>query len=106
MDQLAGGGSVVNRSRLAQPVFVEAADPLAGRFGGWPSSVRIVVLFGGFVIANAVFGVHPEMVRDMQAQGLQQGKGLLYLAGAGIGLIVFFTVGYFIGKMGTSNTAR
>ena len=102
MDQLAGG-SVVNRSRLAQPVYVEAADPLAGAFGGLALFGAICVLFGGFVVANAVFGVHPDLVKDL-APG-PQSKGLLYLAGAGIGAILFFAVGWFIGK-GASSSSR
>jgi hypothetical protein len=95
MDQLSGG--VVNRSRLAAPVFVEAADPLAGAFGGLALFGALIVLFGGFVLANAIFGVSPELVRELNPASANS-KGMLYLGGAAIGAVVFFAVGWVVGK--------
>ena len=98
MDQLAGAG-VVNRSRLAAPVYVEAADPLAGGFGGLALFGSLIVLFGGFVVANAVLGVHPDAVHELMHG--PSPKGILYLGGAVVGAIVFFAGGWILGK-GTS----
>lgn len=95
MDQLSGG--VVNRSRLAAPVFVEAADPLAGAFGGLALFGALIVLFGGFVLANAISGVSPELVRELNPASANS-KGMLYLGGAAIGAVVFFAVGWVVGK--------
>ena len=94
MDQLSGAG-VVNRSRLAAPVYVEAADPLAGAFGGLALFGALIVLFGGFVVVNAIAGVQPEMVKELTGP---QGKGMLYLGGAAVGALIFFLVGWVVGK--------
>ncbi len=98
MDQLSGAG-VVNRSRLAAPVYVEAADPMAGAFGGLALFGALIVLFGGFVVANAVLGVHPDAVHElMHAAPGATSKGILYLGGAVVGAIVFFAGGWMLGK--------
>ena len=97
MDQI--GASVVNRSRLAAPVYVEAADPLAGAFGGLALFGALVVLFGGFVVANAIFDVHPQLVHDITDKN--NPKLMLYLGGAAIGALVFFAVGWVVGKATT-----
>jgi hypothetical protein len=94
MDQLGSG--VVNRSRLAAPVYVEAPDAMAGAFGGLALFGAIVVLFGGFVVANALYGVHPDFVNEL-THGPSP-KGMLYLGGAAIGALVFFAVGWVVGK--------
>src|SRR5204863_8482245 len=95
MDQLAGG-SVVNRQRLAAPTYVEAADPLAGAFGGLALFGALIVIFGGFVVANAVFDTHPDFLRQLYGQPTS--NGMLYLAGAAVGAIIFFAVGWVVGK--------
>ena len=101
MDQLSGG--VVNRSRLAAPVYVEAADSLAMAFGLLSLFGAVVVLFGAFVVANAVMGVHPEFVHTLthaSATG-EAAKGTIYLAGAGVVAIVLFVIGWVAGKAGS-----
>ncbi len=95
MDQLAGAG-VVNRSRLAAPVYVEAADPWAGGFGGLALFGSLIVLAGGFVVANAVLGVHPDAVHELMHG--PSPKGMLYLGGSAVGAVVFFAVGWILGK--------
>ena len=95
MDQLTPT-NVVNRSRLATPVYVEAADPLAGGFGGLALVGTLVVLFGGFVLANAVLGVHPETVNEL-THGPSP-KGILYLGGVVVLSVVFFAGGWVLGK--------
>src|SRR5260370_4149813 len=96
MEQLASG-SVVNRQRLAAPTYVEAPDPLAGAFGGLALFGALIVLFGGFVMANAVLGFQPDIVKDAAAPG----KGIMYLGGAAVGGILFFAVGWIVGKGAT-----
>ena len=95
MDQLAPSGAV-NRSRLAAPIYLEAHDPMAGGFGGLALFGALVVLFGGFVVANAVLGVHPDSVNEL-THGASP-KGMLYLGGAVVGAVVFFAVGWIVGK--------
>ena len=94
MDQLAGG-SVVNRQRLAAPTYVEAADPLAGAFGGLALFGALIVVFGGFVVANAVFDTHPDFLRQLYGQ--PGSNGMLYLLGAVVGAVIFFAVGWVVG---------
>jgi hypothetical protein len=101
MDQLTpGGGSVVNRSRLAQPVYVEAPDASALGFGLLALAGTAMVVFGGFVLANAVFGVQPETVKQMTSS--TGPTGIMWLGGAAVGAIVLFAIGFLFGK----STAR
>ena len=95
MDQLTPAGGVVNRSRLAAPVYVERHDPLAGAFGGLALFGTLVVLFGGFVVANAVFNVQPDLVKGLTGP---DGKGLIYLGGALVLGVILAGVGWMMGK--------
>src|SRR5207302_4473011 len=94
MDQLTAAGGVVNRARLAAPVYVEDADPMAGAFGALALFGAIVVVFAGFIIASAVFGVRPSIIEDAAKPNMP----LMYLAGAAVGAIVFFAIGWVVGK--------
>ena len=91
-EQLTGASNA--RSRVAQPVFVEAKDPLAEAFGWLSLGGSLIVLFGGFVVANAVFGVHPQMVRDI----IKDQKEMIFLIGAAVGCVLLFGIGWIIGK--------
>ena len=95
MDQLAAAGGV-NRSRLAAPMYVEKADPAEMAFGLVALAGAIIVLFGAFVVINAVFGVRPDMVA--QAGGK---NGVIYLAGAAVVSVVLFLIGWVVGKGAT-----
>src|SRR5260370_8698054 len=88
MEQLASG-SVVNRQRLAALTYVEAADPLAGAFGGLALFGALIVIFGGFVVANAVFDTHPDFLP--QLYGKPDSNGLLYLSAAAFAAVFFFS---------------
>ena len=90
MDQL--GGRPVDRTRLSQPVFVDRADPMAPAFGGLALAGVIVVLFGGFAVMNAIFGVRPDIVATAGE------KGIIFLGGALAVAVVFFLVGMVMGK--------
>lgn len=82
---------------ISQPVYVEAADPMAPAFGAAALAATIVVVFGGFVTTAAVSGYWPDVVRNLT----EGGRGLLFLAGIGLGLaIVFFIIGLLIGRSG------
>jgi hypothetical protein len=94
MDQLTAAGGV-NRSRLAAPMYVEKADATAMAFGLLALAGAVMVLFGAFVVINAVFGVRPDLVS-------QVGKnGVIYLAGAAGVAIVLFMIGWVVGKQTT-----
>jgi hypothetical protein len=82
---------------ISAPVYVEAADPMAPAFGAAALAAAIVVIFGGFVTMSAVSGYWPDIVRNLT----EGGRGLLFLAGIGLGLaIVFFIIGLLIGRAG------
>lgn len=92
MDQLAAGGGAINRSRLAQPVFVERADPMELGFGLLALAGLIVVLFAGYAVVNAIFGVKPDIVQAAHD------KGPLFLGGAAVGALLLFIIGFVAGK--------
>jgi hypothetical protein len=95
MDQMAPAGGVVNRARLAAPVYVEAADPMAGAFGALALFGALAVIFCGFVVASAVFGAQLDIVKTIS------GQTLMYLGAAAVGAIVFFAIGWVVGKGAT-----
>ena len=97
MDHLTGPGPV-NRSRLGAPILVEAADPLALAFGFLSLFGAVVVVFGAFVVANAIMGVHPEIVKELYDD---RNKGMMYLGGAVVAALVLFVVGWVAGKAAT-----
>ncbi len=108
-----GGGAVVmadsgmametpraaGRSVISQPVYVEAADALAPAMGWLALFGAGIVIFGLFVLLNAVTGVRPSMVASMSGAG---GKGTVYLIMAFAGAAVFFVIGLIVGKLGTA----
>lgn len=88
------------RSVITPPVYVEAPDALAPAMGALSLAGAFIVIFGMFVLGNYLAGVRPQFVADMT--GKPDSKGLIYLAIAGAGLLVFFVIGLIIGKLGTS----
>jgi hypothetical protein len=91
------------RSVISPPVYVEAADAMSPAMGALALFGAIILIFGIFVLLNAVMGVRPEIVSKMSGPDKAgAGKGVTYLAFAGGGALLFFIVGLFIGKLGTS----
>jgi hypothetical protein len=88
------------RSAITAPVYVEAADPLAPAMGWLALFGAIVLIFGIYVVLNAVTGVRPGIVEGMSGPGKTgEGKGMIYLLMAAGGAVVFFVIGLIIGKM-------
>ncbi|MDB5323624.1 MAG: hypothetical protein JWN40_5255 [Phycisphaerales bacterium] len=91
------------RSVISQPVYVEAPDALAPALGWLAIFGAGVVIFGLFVLLNAVMGVRPAMIAGMSGP---TGKGMVYLLMALGGAALFFVIGLIIGKMGAGTTKR
>jgi len=87
------------RSVISQPVYVEAPDALAPALGWLALFGAGILLFGLFVLLNAVMGVRPSVIQGMSGPN---GKGMMYLGMAVGGAIVFFVIGMIIGRLGTS----
>jgi hypothetical protein len=90
------GRGGITRSTLAAPVYVEVPDPMATAFGALALFGAIIVVFGMYVMVNAVLGVHPDMIKDLS--GGPNSKGTLYMIGAVVGAVIFFAIGWFFGK--------
>jgi hypothetical protein len=89
------------RSVISQPVYVEAPDAMAPAMGALALFGAITLIFGLFVLGNAIVGVRPEIVTKLSGK-LAEGKGMTYFLIAVGGAVLFFIVGLFVGKMGTS----
>jgi hypothetical protein len=87
------------RSAITAPVYVEAADAMAPAFGWLALFGAIVLIFGIYVVLNAVTGVRPDIVAGMSG-AKADGKGMIYLGMALGGAVLFFVIGLIIGKMG------
>jgi hypothetical protein len=85
------------RSVISQPVYVEAPDALAPAMGWLALFGAGILLFGLFVLLNAVMGVRPAIVQGMTGPN---GNGLMYLGMAAGGAVVFFVIGMVIGRIG------
>jgi len=68
---------------------VDRADPSATAFGALALAGLIIVLFGGFAVINAVFGVRPDIVKTASD------KGIVFLGGAAVVAVAFFVIGWF-----------
>jgi len=90
------GSSPLSRATAAVPVFIEARDPLADAFGFMALAGVAIIIFSVFVLANAVFNVHPQFVSELS--GKPENKGMLWILGGGILAVAFFGIGWFIGK--------
>jgi hypothetical protein len=86
------------RSVISQPVYVEAPDAMAPAMGWLAIFGAGIVIFGLFVLLNAVMGVRPQVVAGMSGPGH---NGMVYLLMALGGAAVFFVIGLVIGKMNT-----
>jgi hypothetical protein len=87
------------RSVISPPVYVEAPDAMAPAMGGLALAGAGILIFGLFVLTNAITGVRPDWLKKMSGPA---GSGYVYLAmGAGICLVMFI-IGLVIGKMGPS----
>jgi hypothetical protein len=97
----------VGRSAITAPVYVEASDAMAPALGWLALFGTIVLLFGIYVLLNAVSGVRPELVAGMSGPGKDgNGKGMMYFGAAFVGAIVFFVIGLIIGKMSSPSSRR
>jgi len=85
------------RSVISQPVYVEAPDAMAPAMGWLALFGAGILLFGLFVLLNAVMGVRPSVIEGMTGPN---GKGLMYLGMAAGGAVVFFVIGMIIGRIG------
>jgi hypothetical protein len=95
--------ATAGRSVISQPVYVEAADSLAPAIGMLALAGAIILVFGLFVLFNAVMGVHPSIVAGMSGPGKAgEGQGMIYLGMAAGGAVVFFVIGLIIVKLGTT----
>lgn len=99
------GGSVAGatptRRGPGTPVFVEAADPMAGAFGGMCLAASFMLLLAAVALFGAVMGVRPGLLK-MLGGGGEAAAGspsffMLVLIGAGAA-VIFFVFGLFIGK--------
>jgi hypothetical protein len=98
----SAAGTAVGRSAVSpavrgravgEPLYVEAADPLAPAFGGMALAGVIFLLFGAVAVFSAVMDTRPGLL-DMVAK-----FSILVMAGIGLGLaVVFFIFGLIIGK--------
>jgi hypothetical protein len=88
------------RSAITAPVYVEASDALTPAMAMLALFGAVVLLFGIYVLLNAVSGVRPELVASMSGPGKDgNGKGMIYLLIAlGVG-VVMFVIGLIAGKM-------
>jgi hypothetical protein len=80
---------------VGQPVYIEAADPLAPAFGGAALGAALFMLFAAIILMSGILGANSklaEAVKDMK---------MLVLAGIGAGAAILFgIVGFVIGKTG------
>jgi hypothetical protein len=97
MEGLEAPRGQASRGGFGTPTLVEAHDPMALAFGTLCLGGTLVVLFAGFILANAVFRVHPEFVGTLSGK-LAENKGIIYFLGAVVGLVVLFMVGWLFGK--------
>jgi len=91
------GRGGVTRTALSAPVYVEQHDASATAFGALALFGAIVVVFGAYVLVNAVSGVRPDLIKDFSAPS-PNSKGAIYLIGAIVGGAIFFAIGWFFGK--------
>jgi hypothetical protein len=99
MDAPRAGG----RSAITQPVYVEAPDALAPALGWLALFGAAILIFGLFVLLNAVSGVRPSIISKMSGP---QGNGMMYLIIAFGGAAVFFVIGLIVGKIGAPAARR
>lgn len=83
------------RSAISAPIYVEQHDPWATAFGALALFGVVIVLFGGFLVVNAINGVRPDFVVHLTGT---ESKGMVYIGAALVGSLVFFVVGWLIGK--------
>src|SRR5262245_24007522 len=93
----SGIGPVITPGRpgrvAGQPVYLEAADPLAGAFGGLALGAALFVLVAMIALMSGVLGTSNKVVE------LVQGLNTAKLAGIGVGLsVITCAVGWVIGK--------
>jgi len=93
MDAPRAGG----RSAITQPVYVEAPDALAPALGWLALFGAGILIFGLFVLLNAVSGVRPSVISKMSGPN---GSGMVYLLMTLGGAAIFFVIGLIVGKMG------
>ena len=91
------GRAASRPSALSAPVYVEQHDSLSGAFGALALFAAVVTLFGIFVLINGIFGAHPQVIADLTGPN-SQNKGTMYLVGAVVGALLFFAIGWFLGK--------
>lgn len=96
---MAAMGAGAPRGALSAPIYVEADDAMAPAFGAMALAGVAVLVFGGFVLAASVMGYLPEVVKTMTAPA---GNGLLYFGLGALGILVFFAIGWFVGKSGAT----
>jgi len=91
----AGGPAITpGRGRMAAPIFVDAADPLAPALGGAALAAVIMIIFAGFALMSAVLDTRPALLDSVR------NLSVLVLAGAGLGLAVVLAIlGAVIGKV-------
>jgi hypothetical protein len=82
------------RSAITPPVYVEAPDAMAPAMGALALGGALFVIFGIFVLANALVGARPEMVKNLY------GNITTFLAVAAGVCILFLGAGFMFGKMG------
>jgi len=80
---------------VGQPVYIEAADPLAPAFGGAALGAALFMLFACIILMSGILGTNSklaEAVKDMKTP---------ILGGIGLGAVVLFgIIGFVIGKTG------
>jgi hypothetical protein len=82
------------RSVISPPVYVEAPDAMAPALGGLALAGVLFLLFGIFVLANALVGARPDWVKDLY------GNMMMFLGIGAAVAVVFMGAGFMIGKMG------
>ena len=82
------------RSVISPPVYVEAPDAMAPALGGLALAGVLFLIFGIFVLANALVGARPEMIKNLY------GNMMMFLGIGAAVAVVFMGAGFMFGKMG------
>ncbi len=96
MDVLGGSRPAMRGGVITQPLYVEAHDSLAPAFGWMSLFAAMVSIFALFVVGNALFGYRLDVVNTLRD------KMPMALIGSFVGALVFFLIGWMIGKTGGS----
>ncbi len=82
------------RGRMGGPMLVEAADPMAAAFGGAALAGAIMLLIGGLALGSAVMGAKVGLLAPLE----KPNAFILVLGGGAVLALIFFIIGWIIGR--------